>query len=574
MATTTRGTGYTRLVEEDLSRGMFPSLAPERIPPGGAFDITNGLLDEQNVVYRRGGTSYLDSTPRGDPRLLWSGYLLHGGQQTLFATSEGFFRSGTKLALTVPAALARAQVFEGLLYMPGGVTWNGETGGTAPVAQAFYATAGGRLLAGEGSRVVFSQVPANENEALVFETAVFTPLVTTTAKSTTVEVSSETGLKVGQPIVSPGAGIVAGTTIAKLEGANKILLSAPAQVAAEKVPSVCGSANFHELPAGVTITGMQGLRTSCVVFTTEGIWVIGGLTKNLTDSEGNVQQTLDLYSADAVLWGNNGIAGWSGGLIVPCKDAVWLMELGVSSEKAAPFVHISDAITNVYRGYVAAGYKPGVASVYRGHYFLPILSGSTVIDMLVCRLDAHSAKGRTYPWSHLKGSGAALAVTAVTDQEASFIGASAGVGRLLTLGYFTPNAALANDADGTAHPFSVTYRDIVTSNLVPNLVAKARLSYRLSAGPTSGLILSVGSTPFSVEWDEFDWDEADWTEATGPFKALEGEAKSDPEALHPFVWRVGRKIRYARVKVELKGSANNLSLRALELFVRQDGRVI
>src|ERR1019366_1542032 len=194
-----------------------------------------------------------------------------------------------------------------------------------------------------------------------------------------------------------------------------ITLSQKATLTAGPVAGTAGLDNYHQLPDGVQITGMEGLRTSCVVFTTEGIWVIGNVNKNLTDEEGNIQQTLDRYSADAVLWGNNGVAGWSGGLVVPCKDAVYLLELGVSSEKAAPFTPISGAILNVYRGYVAAGYKPGVAAVYRGHYFLPILSGSTVIDMLVCRLDATGSKGgRTFPWTHLAGSGSALSALAVT----------------------------------------------------------------------------------------------------------------------------------------------------------------
>lgn len=492
-------------VEDDLSRGMFTARAPEKIPNGGAFDITNGLLDESNVVYRRGGSSYADPTPRGTPKLLWSGYLVHGAMQTLLATDGGFFRDGVPLALTPPAALTRGVAFGGILYLPGGVTWDGEKAGTITEKRAFYASAGGRLLAGEGNRVGFSSVPTKEGEALTW---------------------AET--------------------------------------------------DFHQLPDGVQITGMEGLRTSCVVFTTEGIWVISGLEHNLTDEEGNVQQSLDRYSADAVLWGNNGVAAWSGGLIVPCADNVWLMELGVSSEKAAPFLHISDPITNVYRGYVAAGYKPGVACVHRGHYFLPILNGNSVIDMLDVRLDATNSRGQhTYPWTHLAGSGAAMAALAITDQDSSMLGASAGVGRLVKLGYFEPGAgAFGTDADGAEIPFSVTYRDLATGSLIRNLVAKARLSYRMRGQPSAKLVMSFSSTPFGgTYWDEFNWDEADWSEAGGEFEAL-GEAPLDPEALVPFTFRVTRKVRYARVKVALVGSATDVSLRALELFVRPDGRLI
>lgn len=503
--------GFVRLVEESLARGMFPSVAPERIPVGGAFDITNGLLDEDSVVYRRGGTTYKVATPLGAPRMLWSGLLRTPlVLRTLLATSSGLFdvETGALIAGSPPAAaLTRAQVLEGVMYLPGGVTFDGTSVGAISEKRAFYATAGGRLLAGEHGRVGFSQVPVNENDALTW-----------------------------------------------------------------------AATDFHQLPGGVQITGMQGLRTSCVVFTTEGIWVIGNLEKELTDEEGNVQQTLDLFSAGSVLWGNNGVAATAGGLVVPCKDNIYLMSLGVSSELAQSFVPISGAIENLYRGYVAAGYRPGVAAVYRGHYLLPILSGESVVDMLVCRLDATDGRGRrTFPWSHLAGYGAQLPALAVTDEEAAFLGATAGAGRVLRLSYFEPGSAVASDADGSTHPFSVTYRDILTGNLVDNLVGKARLSYRMVAGPDTRLELSFGSTSYGTEWGAFLWGGADWTSATGPFSSLGvaiPPAGADPDALFPKTWRVGRKVRYARMKVTLEGPApSQLSIRALETFVRLDGRL-
>jgi hypothetical protein len=110
--------------------------------------------------------------------------------------------------------------------------------------------------------------------------------------------------------------------------------------------------------------------------------------------------------------------------------------------------------------------------------------------------------------------------------------------------------------------------------MVPNLVAKARLSYRMVAPLASGLVMSFGATAFGTEWDEFDWNQAEWADAGGAFSELEGEAKPDPSALRPHIWLVGSKVRYARVKVSLNGTASQVSLRALELFVRADGRLI
>lgn len=526
--------GLTRLVLQDLSGGMFPSLAPELIPADGAFEITNGLLDEENVVYRRGGTTYLSPLASGSVRLFWSGYLKHGEQQTILLSTGGSFRlTSTGEHVTIgapgPAVLTRPQVFQGILYLPGGNTWDGESAGSARNGE-HYAVAGNRLLVAEGSKVAFSNVPKAEGEALTFE-------------------------------------------------AN----------------------NFHQLPGGVRITGMEGLRTSCVVFTTQGIWIIGGLNHNLTDEAGNVQQTLDRYSADAVLWGTTGIAGWAGGLIVPCKDNIWLMELGVSSEKAAPFRSISGPIQSTYRSYVAQGYQPGAAYVYRGHYFLPLLSGDTHIDTLVCRLDSPKM-----PWTRLKGFGAKVAAYAYDGTR--LLGALTGSSVTLKLAYFEPNSEVAADADGSAHPFSVTTRDIATGNLVPNTVMKARLSYRMrgslgaksfrggaewggffwnekdwgeegetfieEAQPVS-LSMGFNATSFAgAEWGEFNWGESAWASTGGSFTVLEGTAPPDPEALTPHVWRVGRKVRYARVNISLSGPASDLSIRALELFIRPTGRTI
>lgn len=495
---------FSRIVQQDLSGGMFPSLAPELIPASGAYDITNGLLDEQNVVYRRGGSSYLSTVPAGSGvRMLWSGYLSLGGQQTLMSTSAGTFKQGamgglTQIEATFPLLRdqTRAQVFRGVLYVPGNHAYNGGVVSENARGAAFWATAGNRLLAAEGSRVAFSKI-----ENPVFE-----------------------------------------------------------------------ATDYHELPGGVAITGMEGLRTSCVVFTNEGIWVISGLALNLTDAEGNVQQKLDRYSANIDLWGNAGIAGWSGGLVVPAKDAVYLMSLGVSSERSPPFHPLSGPITNVYRGYVAAGFKPGVAAVYRGHYFLPIMSGESVIDVLVCRLDV-----KAFPWTHMKGYGAQISAFAVTDQEAAFLGGTGGIGRLLGLSYFQPSSTAAVDADGSAYPFEVTTRDILTGGLTPNQVAKIRLSYRMSGSAESKLQMYFGSTPAGANWGEFNWGEADWTNATGPFEQLSGEAPENPSGLQPYIWQGGgrgRKVRYCRLRIALKGSVSNLSIRTLELFIRPDGRVI
>lgn len=509
------GSGFQRIVQQDLSGGMFPALAPELIPANGAFDITNGLLNEQNVVARRGGSNYFSSAPAGSGvRVLWTGYLKHGGLQTILCSASGSWRiepSGELHAIPLipPNHLSGVTVFQGVLYFQAGRSWDGETagivvGGSPPC----FATAGNRLLYGQGSRVTVSTVPEKEGDSFSFP-----------------------------------------------------------------------ETNYFSLPEGVEITGMFGWRTSCVVFTTRGIWLLSGLENNITDEAGNVQWQQDLYSPDTVLWGEAGIAGWKGGLVIPAKDDVWLMELGVSSEKSAPFRALSGPIRNVYRGYVAAGYTPGQAVVFNGHYFLPILNGESVIDLLVCRLEGVNDAGKAEPaWSRLKGFGAELAAlaTTVSDLEGPLIGVTVGVARVLKLGYFEPGATFEKDANGSNVSFEITTRSIPTGQLTPNLVAKLRLGYRMVAPQHTKLLLAFGETPYGPEWGSFDWAEADWTSATGPFSDLGDSipvAEADPEALFPKTWRVGRKVRYVRLKITLDGPASQVSLRALELAVRLDGRV-
>lgn len=511
--------GLNTIVRPDLSRGMFPGVAPELIPQGGAFDILNGLLDEDGVAYRRGGAKYASPFNSGRPRMLWSGYLKNGGQQTIVASDTGTYRLNTdgtltSLGFTVPGrpgpsgvgetGIARGQVFQGTLFLGSGHIFDGTTH-TFGVSPTFQAVAGNRVLQGQNSRVNVSEVPEKEGDGLSFP-----------------------------------------------------------------------ATNYFSLPGGVRILGMQGFRNACVVLTTEGIWVLSGLEHNIVDADGNTQWRQDLYAPQAVCWGDAGVAAYQGGLVVPCKDDIYVMELGVSSEAATPFVNISQAIQALYRRYVAAGYEPGGGAVFMSHYFLPIVSPTgTVVDTLVCRLDARDSRGRrTYPWSHLTGYGARVAAYAVTDREAALLGLYEGVGRPLRADtYFTPNTEIKDDPDGSTHAFSVTYPDIPTGNLVENTVTKARLRYRMIAPSASYLKMEFGSTAFgTAKWDEFSWDEAVWAGTGGDFDELEGHAPPDPGALKPFTWHPRRKVRFARVKVSQVGPSSSTSIRSLELAVRLDGR--
>jgi hypothetical protein len=73
-----------------------------------------------------------------------------------------------------------------------------------------------------------------------------------------------------------------------------------------------------------------------------------------------------LLPVDLVLWDANGLgAAFEGGLVVPARDGVYLLNYGVASEAPQQFTLISRPIANLYRSYVAAGYLPGQPTVYQ-----------------------------------------------------------------------------------------------------------------------------------------------------------------------------------------------------------------
>jgi hypothetical protein len=504
--------GLDRLTQTDWRAGMFRGVRQEQIPQDGAYDLFNTLLNEDGGTYRRGGSSYRSTAAFGTAlTFLWDGWLT-GGQRTVIAspTALGLLNtdgSVTSLGGSGLSAPARAAAMNGVLYLPGGVTYDGTSLGSATKSAPFYAVVANRLIAAGGDRVDFSVI---------------------------------------------------------------------------NTPGTFNATDNHLLPGGIQILGAEGLRDSLAVFTTDGLWVISDMALNLTDAGGNVQHRLDQYSRDLILWGDPGIAAWAGGLIVPAVDAVWQVNLGVRSEAAQPFARISDPIRALYEDYVDRGYQPGLATVYRSHYLLPILSGTKTIDLLVCNLGSPKR-----PWSRLGGFGAALTGLAVRKnatgaRDPVLIGASSA-GRALNLSYFDPAGPVARDADGSAHVWSVTMRDVATGALNKNTVTKVRVGYELvDAGadnPTIEAYVLSGRTPSGgTEWGLFSWGQADWSptaeETPLPGSAtLTGNAEVDTFGLVPHTWPVRERERFIRFKFVSQDPAARLALKTVEIFVRSNGRL-
>lgn len=384
----------------------------------------------------------------------------------------------------------------------------------------------------------------------------------------------------------PGGNTFDGTTLATAEKvsayyavtANRVFAAEKDKVLMSNIGEAKWEATeFHQLPGGVEIVGLEGMRDRVAVFTTRGIWLISGVSKKLTDAEGNVQQTLDLYNADFVLWGNAGIAGWEGGLVVPGTDAIYLMQLGVSSERPA-FTRLSEPIADLYRSYVRSGYTPGQATVYKGHYLLPIIGGGTVIDLLVCRLDLPSK-----PWTRLEGEGARVAalttkVVTGSSRTPELLGAlyAASEPRPITCAYLEPSGNAEKDPTGNPVDFSLTTRAYTTGGLLRNLVAKMRLRYEL-AGPAPAIQASVlaeseeapasGARWGAVKWGGFNWG----TPAELNYETLDTLALNDPGGSKPHTWHPRRKRRFVTFRFIQNAATSKLIVRSIEISVRQTG---
>lgn len=521
MATATRsagrgsvGSGLTRLVQESFAGGMYRSGDPALMPADAFFDGTNCLLDLLGGVYKRGGSAYRSNAKYGAGiRLLWDGWLATTGQTTIVAsttqyatlTPGGVIEKGFGPGLTNPA---RPAAYKGVLYLPGGVTYDGTTAGTAAKVTTLYAVAGNRLVAAEGRTIYFSKV---------------------------------------------------------------------------NTPGTFEAAEFLEVPEGVEILGLVGMREQVAVFTTGGLYVISGIALNITDGSGNVQWRMDRYSG-TILWGNGAaVAEWEGNLVVPGTSAIWLVRRGTSSEAIRSFTRISQPIVDLYNEYVRAGYQPGQATVYGSHYVLPIIGGGRVIDVLVGRLDMPKRDG-SVPWTHLAGYAAtgvvATRVTAGVSREPVLMGGTYGEdSRVLNLNYFVPGEGVTTDADGSVPQWAFETRSIPTGNLVPNLVTRLRARYQMSAAagkPVLDAALASDTAPAGAAiWDRFTWGGATpWaTPGLGSYELISGQAPESLDGNKPYSWYPRKKRRFIRIRFTCGQATSQLSLKALELFVRLAGRL-
>lgn len=303
------------------------------------------------------------------------------------------------------------------------------------------------------------------------------------------------------------------------------------------------STNYHELPSQAEIIGAEGVGDRLMLFTKDGIYEISGMMLDPFDELGNIQHRVDRVNGDVILWGQQGVTTAADRVAVAAVDDIYLIAPGGTAEP------IGGGIRPLYRSYVTAGYQPGLMATHRGHLWLPILSGTTLIDILVCRLDRGGAWTR---WSNVATGFAARA-----GSQPKLLGCK-GLRVVDATGTLDPAAANKNDADGTTPQFSLETNDFATGpNDTLNNVRRVRWTYELEDAASDNPTL----VPAWAEGQE-----------GSSYVTLPGLAFEEPTGTVPKTWAVNQGVRRIRYRLQSAGPSAKLRVHRVESFIRPSQR--
>lgn len=567
-------------------------------PADTVYDAIDALINDERELFRRGG-SVFKSGSNADATLLglWDGITVGGPRTFFWSTSSPYVldtndSSILDLGSVVPQPFSAGVEIGGLVFFRGGLVSNQETeviyAGSRKTAT--YST--GTIAIADGSAIVTgtgTSWVANADPGMLLRFQINNGSFVGVVKT----VDSNTQLTLVDPSVLTASGIAYDLLpIVRYEledtGGTALLPANPTTAAhavagqrllrcrdnrmyfsarrddreflkfagiSYPVPVRDAGTDYHELPKAALITGADSLQDTAILFTTGGVWVVANLVFDLFDAAGNVQHQIRQINQDVVLWGEAGIVGWAGALIVPAIDDVYVFTLD-----GAP-VPVSEYVRPLYRSYVEAGYKPGLATVYRAHYTLPILDGSNnLIDTLVCRLDLSDSRGSRRPgwtrWAnHARGGAYATRVGAST-RSPKLLGINGLRVTELTQG-FSPSATYKADADGTNHAEQIVTRDFVLPGR-RSTVTKVRAEYELidaaSDNPTTTMEYAVGPEGSS------------FTALTAQRGGIEDDGTGFSR------WRVGKRADRVRFRFTTVGPAARAILRRIGVEVSGSGR--
>jgi hypothetical protein len=547
--------------QQDFSAGIYRG---RKAPENAVYDCVNGLINDEGLIYRRGGTTYrseedADETllrlhaifmrAPGEPRVLASSdvalYVLNDSDEPVVIGQPTRSRPASVGDFAVFAVSAYLiQLYGGnqleVSYSTGTVD---VTEGSAAVTGAGTAFASnldsGSILRVAGDFAVVRSVDSDTELTLA------SPWTGATAVGTAYDLNATFSFGItalagetGRPYLASAG---AGTSRLLLCVGNRIYFTPPGD------PIGFAADQYHEVPANVTIVGAEGMGDSVLIFTTRGVWRISNLSLDPVDAYGNIQHTVEQVNTDVTLWDDYGIAGYGTGIVVPAIDDVFLM----GGDGLAP---LTGRIRPLYRGHVRAGYQPGMASVHRGHYFLPIMDGTTLVDTLVCRLDRDAA------WTRFAGGAAGPAYATLieeTAREPKLLGLKGERVTDLTRCFATTTAT---DADGTTSDLVIETRDFPLGANQPGFAQKVRARYELDGAATV--------TPaFSS-----DQDAGVFTELTGLGEQDGGDGWAESDG-SKYQWAiVGKKRERIRFRLTIAGACTSFVMRSIELLTRPSGK--
>jgi hypothetical protein len=585
--------GLTKLSQRDFSAGAFPgdgvsvavTTGEDQIPPNGCADILNGLIDEDGSVFRRGGTAYVGTfaanfdNPARPFRNLWSGYLGVVGQVAIASrlqgsptVSERFYAwDGSDFSTQVwagtmgpqrPVAYMGMVVFATTAATPGVGIQVAAWGGTTAAAvnnQSVTFTKDSKAVTGAGTSfgsaapgMILHQQSTVEDRVGVIESiqdnthlTLLNPWPVDTV-TVTVDIVPYVILTFAEPAMPAASGPV---TTAALS--DRLVFAHGSRLTFTMARDQFSTNNdeYHELPYGASIVGMEPLRDQLLVFSTGGIFMISGLAYELTDPRGNPQQRLERVAPDLILWDNNGVASWRGSVVAPCADDVYLID------SAAAMRPIGGGMRRLYRSYVKQGFQTGVAAVFAGRYILPVLNAGTWVDTLVCDL-------RTGAWTRWGDYGATVTALATRIGETTrqpqlwALGSSGASPRVLDLSQtISPAAAVKNDADGSTHKLRVVTRTFDLGDLIEHTWRKVRLRMELEDAASDDPHMEA-----YTERDRIAPTQTDLVDDVG-----EGE--------RIYTWPVRERTRGIRFQFTQWGASARARIRAVDVFVRRSEKL-
>lgn len=572
--------------QDDYGSGLYRG---RKAPGNSVYDAVNALINDEGLPFRRGGSAYVTTSDAGTNlfSLKSSYYPAPSSLRTLaFSATNHYAVSGTAFVALgsssgpwPPPTGSRIAAVGKLTAWPGitaSSVFVGAYGGSLKTAVyntgTVAVTAGSVAVVGTGTSWT-----ANVDAGMIIDIAGSPDkfyLVKRVNSNTTLDLDEAWGGSTGSglgynarpvatsggydPIFQPALSTDARPYVAY--AGRRLMVAYGTRVAFGPVdiPGTQNADEYHELPGDAFITGFDGIGDVAYVFTTEGIWTIGNLFFDAVDAFGNIQHTVERVNKDVILWGDAGIAAWSNGFVVPALDDVYVMAPDGST------VPVSGSIRPLYRSYVKAGYQPGLATVYRGHYKLPIMNGTTLVDTLVCRLDREGA-----PWTRWAGHSAAPGYT-------TQVGASTRSPKLLAVqgqrvldltGTHDPAAGNALEADGTTSDFVLTTRDFPTGTNQHGFVQRARLRYELVDDGSGGTAAPTVGIAYSSDQD------------AGVFTTLTekgeqgGSAGWGVSAGDKYSWAlVAKRRERIRFRITVAGACASFVLRSIELLLRPSGK--